>query len=48
MFKDRLYHYVAFTRLEVSKLQELGIPAGPLYGKLKKGESVTSPDGLVV
>ncbi len=26
----------------------LGIPAGPLYGRLKAGESVTLPDGRVV
>ena len=30
---------------EVSKAIELGIPAGPLYGRLKNGETVTLPDG---
>ncbi|EOS7733715.1 ribonuclease Z [Enterococcus hirae] len=34
--------------LQVEKLQELNIPAGPIYGKLKKGESVQLPDGRVV
>nr|CAD7589769.1 unnamed protein product [Timema genevievae] len=27
-------------RLDVSKLHELGVPSGPLYGKLKKGETI--------
>lgn len=35
-------------RLLVDKLKELGIEAGPLYGKLKQGESVTSPTGMIV
>lgn len=35
-------------RLLVHKLKELGIEAGPLYGKLKQGESVTSPSGTIV
>lgn len=32
-------------RFDVEKAAELGIPAGPLYGKLKKGERITLPDG---
>lgn len=32
-------------RFDVEKAKELGIPSGPLYGKLKRGESVTLPDG---
>ncbi len=34
--------------LQVDKLKELGIPAGPLYGKLKKGETITLDDGQVI
>lgn len=32
-------------RFNVEKAIELGIPSGPLYGKLKRGETVTLPDG---
>lgn len=32
-------------RLRVEEAQALGIPSGPLYGKLKRGETVTLPDG---
>jgi len=32
-------------RFNVEKATKLGIPAGPLYGKLKGGETVTLPDG---
>ncbi|NWU97264.1 RNZ1 protein, partial [Upupa epops] len=35
-------------RLNVQKLQELGIPAGPLYGKLKTGSTITLENGLRV
>ena len=34
--------------LQVEKLAELGIPAGPIYGKLKQGQVVTLPDGRVL
>lgn len=34
--------------LQVAKLKELAIPAGPIYGKLKKGETVTLDDGRIV
>lgn len=37
--KDRPGHF------DVERARELGIPPGPLYGKLKKGESVQLPDG---
>ncbi len=30
---------------DVERAQELGIPAGPIYGRLKRGETVTLPDG---
>lgn len=35
-------------RLLVDKLKALGIPPGPLYAKLKKGETVVSSDGIKV
>ena len=34
--------------LQVDKLKELAIPAGPIYGKLKKGETVTLDDGRII
>src|SRR4029078_4472132 len=37
--KDRPGHF------DVARAQELGIPSGPLYGKLKRGERVTLADG---
>ena len=37
--KDRPGHF------DVERAQQLGIPSGPLYGKLKRGERVTLPDG---
>ena len=35
-------------RFDVEKAKELGIPSGPIYGKLKRGEKVTLPDGKVI
>ncbi len=37
--KDRTGHF------DVKRAVSLGIPPGPLYGKLKRGEVVTLPDG---
>ncbi|MGM0124202.1 ribonuclease Z [Enterococcus sp. AZ194] len=34
--------------LQVEKLRALEIPAGPIYGKLKRGETVTLEDGRVI
>ena len=36
------------ARIDVDKLQKLGIPPGPLYSRIKKGEAVTAPNGLTV
>ena len=35
-------------RFDVERAAALGIPAGPLYGKLKRGEQVTLPDGRAI
>lgn len=35
-------------RFDVEAAQALGIPAGPLYGRLKAGETVTLADGRVI
>ena len=34
--------------LQVEKLREAKIPSGPVYGKLKLGETVTLPDGRTI
>jgi ribonuclease Z len=35
-------------RFDVEQAQSLGIPSGPLYGKLKRGEQITLPDGRMI
>lgn len=35
-------------RFDVEKAAALGIPSGPLYGKLKRGEVITLPDGRTI
>jgi ribonuclease Z len=40
--KDRPGHF------DVERASALGIPSGPLYGKLKRGEQVTLSDGRVI
>jgi ribonuclease Z len=35
-------------RFDIEKAQALQIPSGPIYGKLKRGETVTLPDGRVI
>ncbi|WP_127533658.1 ribonuclease Z [Paenibacillus kobensis] len=35
-------------RLDTAKLKEAGVPAGPLYGKLKAGEDIVLDDGRTV
>ncbi|AXG38140.1 ribonuclease Z [Enterococcus gilvus] len=34
--------------LQVDKLVALGVPAGPIYGKIKRGEKVTMLDGTTI
>lgn len=34
-------------RFDTHKAESLGIPAGPLYGCLKRGEKITLPDGRI-
>jgi ribonuclease Z len=35
-------------RFDIAQAQSLGIPPGPLYGKLKSGETVTLEDGRII
>jgi ribonuclease Z len=35
-------------RFDVDRAVAMGIPAGPLYGQLKRGEVVTLPDGRII
>lgn len=35
-------------KLDASRLKELGVPFGPLYGALKQGRSVTLEDGRII
>ena len=45
------YHIVEETRLgrfNPEKARDLGIPEGPLWGKIHKGETVTLPDGRTI
>lgn len=35
-------------RFDVEKAKALGIPSGPIYGKLKRGETVTLEDGRII
>lgn len=35
-------------KLDAAKLRGLGVPPGPLFGRIKKGETVELPDGSIV
>ncbi|MEF3301643.1 ribonuclease Z [Paenibacillus sp. GYB003] len=35
-------------KLDAEKLKALGLPPGPLFGKIKRGETVELPDGTIV
>ncbi|MDB9316076.1 ribonuclease Z [Nodularia spumigena] len=35
-------------RFDIEKAQALQIPSGPIYGQLKRGETVTLPDGRLI
>lgn len=35
-------------KLDASRLKELGVPSGPLYGRIKRGETVQLPDGTIL
>jgi ribonuclease Z len=43
-----LKEHVRRGRFDVDKAHELGIPEGPLWGKLTKGENVQMPDGRTI
>ena len=39
---------ICFFRLDPKLLKEKGIPPGPLFGKIKNGDTITLTDGTVV
>lgn len=47
-FGYRIVEHDHDGELQVDKLRALEIPAGPIYGKLKRGEIVTLEDGRVI
>ncbi|WP_283680354.1 ribonuclease Z [Lentilactobacillus sp. Marseille-Q4993] len=47
-FGFRIVEHDHQGELMVDKLRELNIPSGPVYGKLKNGETVTLDDGRII
>ncbi|MDQ0190615.1 ribonuclease Z [Alicyclobacillus cycloheptanicus] len=44
----RIVEHDAPGTLDVAALTRIGVPAGPIYGQLKRGDAVTLPDGRVL
>ncbi|GFN32372.1 ribonuclease Z [Paenibacillus xylaniclasticus] len=47
-FGYRIVERDRLGRLDAAKLKEAGVPAGPLYGRLKAGDDIVLDDGLIV
>lgn len=47
-FGYRISEHDSPGTLDAQALQQVGLPPGPLYGQLKRGESVRRPDGSVL
>jgi hypothetical protein len=52
-FPDNRLSFVGFTpiipgKFDLQRAQELKIPKGPLFGKLKSGQAITLENGIVI